>query len=55
MSIKKILALDKENYILIIGERKFLDARDVVQSLIIRQNLYAEGDKEIIYFDLAIH
>lgn len=55
LSIKKILALDLENYVLIVAERKVADARDVMQSLLIRQNIYCEGDKEIVYFDLTVH
>lgn len=55
MSIKKILSIDKENFILIIGERKVAEARDVVQTLLIRQNLYTDGDREIVHFDLAVH
>jgi hypothetical protein len=30
LSIKKVLPLDKENYVLIVAERKVADARDVV-------------------------
>ena len=51
----KVVPLDFDSYVLVYGERQVQDSKDVTQSVLIRQNIYDQSDREMLHFDLSIH
>ena len=55
IKVLRLIPLDDECYVLIYGERQVQDSVHVTQSVLIRQNVYDQSDREMIHFDLCVH